>query len=52
MNLAFRKRDTPEFKAQAVERLRRENTRLRQKNEISKDAAIRLGTKLPAGSAK
>ena len=104
MNLAPRKRYTPEFKAQAVEllcpgkpvsqvaeglcistnlpyswrhsaqgaqlggagaqtagarsaagelrALRRENTLLRQENDILKKAAMILGTKLPARSAK
>ena len=71
MNLAPRKRYTPEFKAQAVELLstgtpvsqvaaelcissdlRRENTLLRQENDLLKKAAVILGTRLPSNSGK
>ena len=71
MNLALRKRYTPEFKAQAVELLstgkpvsqvaeelcissdlRRENTLLRQENDLLKKAAVILGTRLPSNSGK
>ena len=71
MNLAPRKRYTPEFKAQAVELLstgkpvsqvaaelcissdlRRENTLLRQENDLLKKAAVILGTRLPANCGK